>query len=147
MPINWTTYLNPPSKQEAQEIIEKGINQAQEICNDIISDIRKYHIFNIPKRFGRWGLYKEYYLFKYLGIHNMWRTFQVYNTCNGCGVCQKICPTGSIKIVQHRPIWSSSCEQCMRCVNYCASKAIYQTMGGDTKGRNSYIEPDFNPIR
>lgn len=147
MPINWTTYLNPPSKQEAQIIVENGVKRAQEIGNDIIKGIHKYHSFNIPKNYGRWGLYKEYYLFKYLGVQNSWRLFKVYDSCNGCGICAKICPTGSIKMIQDKPAWLSSCEQCMRCVNYCPKEAIYQLMGGGTNGRNRYHEPDFKPLK
>lgn len=147
MPINWTTYLNPPSKEEALAIIEKGTRQAKEISEDILKGIHKYHHFNIPPNYGRFGLYKEYYLFKYLGLQNMWRSFNVYGKCNGCGLCEKICPTGSIKIKQDKPVWSSSCEQCMRCVNFCPKEAIYQSMGGGTNGRNRYHEPDFKPLK
>jgi ferredoxin len=147
MPINWTTYMNPPSKDKALAIIEKGIKQARKIGDDIIRGIQKYHHFNIPKNYSRLGLYKEYYLFKYLGLQNMWRSFNVYSSCNGCGVCEKICPTSSIKIKDKEPVWSSSCEQCMRCVNYCPQEAIYQPMGGGTSGRNRYHEPDFKPLQ
>lgn len=145
MPINWTTYMNPPSKNEAQQIIETGIKQAKEISLDILNGIEKYHKFNIPDNYGHFGFYKEYYLFKYLGIQYMWRSFNVYESCNGCGLCQRICPTASIIIKNKKPIWSSSCEQCMRCVNFCPKEAIYQSMGGETRSRNRYIEPDFKP--
>jgi ferredoxin len=145
MPINWTTYMNPPSKEEAKTIVDLGIQQAREIGNKIIKGIHKYHNFNIPENYGRFGLYKEYYLFKYLGLQNMWRSFNVYGSCNGCGLCEKICPIGSIKMVNNKPVWSSSCEQCMRCVNYCAKDAIYQSMGGETSGRNRYYCQDFKP--
>jgi Pyruvate/2-oxoacid:ferredoxin oxidoreductase delta subunit len=143
MPINWITYLNPPSKDEALAIIEKGIRQSTEISDDILKGTHKYHRFNIPENYGRFGLYKEYYLFKYVGLQNMWRTFNVYDSCNGCELCAKICPTASIAMVNKNPRWLSSCEQCMRCVNYCPKQAIYQSMGGETAGRNRYYIPDF----
>ena len=145
MPANWTTYINPPSKEEALAIIEKDIKLAKGISEDILKGIHKYHHFNIPQNYGRFGLYREYYLFKYLGLQNMWRSFNVYDSCNGCGACEKLCPTGSIKIIKDKPVWSSSCEQCMRCVNYCPNEAIYQSMGGGTSGRNKYHVPDFRP--
>jgi len=145
MPINWTTYMNPPSKEEAQIIIENGVKRTIEITHDIMEGIHKYHRFNIPIRYGRFGLYKEYYLFKYIGIQNIWKNFKVYETCNSCGLCSKTCPTGSIKMISDKPVWSSSCEQCMRCVNFCPKEAIYQSMGGHTRGRNRYLEPDFKP--
>ena len=147
MPINWITYMNPPSEPDALQIVEKGVTQAREIADNIMKGIHRYHQFNIPKNYGRWGLYKEYYLFKYLGIQNMWRSFDVHSSCNGCGLCEKLCPTKSITMKQNRPTWKSTCEQCMRCVNFCPNNAIFQSMGGDTTGRNRYHVPDFKPLK
>ncbi|HPT22359.1 MAG TPA: EFR1 family ferrodoxin [Bacteroidales bacterium] len=145
MPINWVTYMNPPSKDEARIIIREGIKEAQHIAGDILKGIHRYHKFNIPPDYGRWGLYYEYLLFKYLGVKNSWRIFKVYDSCTGCRLCSQLCPTGSIHMENGKPVWSSSCEQCMRCANYCPREAIYQTMGGSSKGRNRYHHPDFKP--
>jgi formate hydrogenlyase subunit 6/NADH:ubiquinone oxidoreductase subunit I len=148
MPINWITSPEPPfppSKEEALEIIKNGVEQAKKIAQDIINGIKKTHRFNYPKRYTRIRYYKDYWLFKYMGLQNLWRTFKVYDTCNGCQICAKICPTGSIKIEEKKPVWSSTCEQCMRCVNFCPQEAIYQSMGGETIGKNRYYEPDFTP--
>jgi Pyruvate/2-oxoacid:ferredoxin oxidoreductase delta subunit/NAD(P)H-dependent FMN reductase len=149
MPINWTTSPQPPfppNKDEAKLIIEKGLNLTKSMTMEIIAGTSKFHMFNYPKRYNKLKFYSDYLLFKYLGISNLWRNFKVYESCTGCGICVKACPTASIKIVDKKPLWSSTCEQCMRCVNYCPNEAIYQTMGGDTKGKNKYLEPSFNPI-
>jgi ferredoxin len=146
MPINWTVSMNPPSKQEARTIIDNGVKETKQIASDILNGVRKYHEFNIPKRFGRFGLYKEYWLFK-LGVKNLWKMFRIYDTCNACQLCEKICPTGSIKMTDNKPVWTSTCEQCMRCVNFCPNKSIYQSFGGDTTGRNRYYEPSFKPLK
>ena len=147
MPINWITYMNPPSEPDALQIVEKGVTQAREIADNIMKGIHRYHQFNVPKNYGRLGLYKEYYLFKYLGIQNMWRCFDVHGSCNGCGLCERLCPTKSITMKQNRPTWKSTCEQCMRCVNFCPNNAIFQSMGGDTTGSNRYHVPDFKPLK
>jgi ferredoxin len=146
MPINWITSMNPPSKEEACVIIDNGVVKAKQIALDILSGIRKYHEFNAPKRYGKFGLYKEYWLFK-IGIKNLWKLFRVYETCNTCQLCAKICPTGSIKMINNKPVWFSTCEQCMRCVNFCPNESIYQSFGGDTRGRNRYYEPSFKPLK
>lgn len=146
MPINWITAMNPPNKEEALEIINNGISQIKLVAQDIMNGVIKHHTFNIPKRYGRFGLYKEYWLFKYLGIKNLWRLFSVYESCNGCQVCARGCPTNSIEIIDKKPVWKPSCEQCMRCVNLCPNESIYQRYGGSTIGRNRYIEPDFKPL-
>jgi ferredoxin len=148
MPINWTTSPQPPfppPKEEADIIIENGVILTKRIAQDIMMGTNKFHQFNYPKRYNKLKFYSDYLLFKYLGIYNLWRNFQVYENCTGCGICGKICPTGSISIIDKKPVWSSTCEQCMRCVNYCPNEAIYQTMGGETRGKNKYLEPGFKP--
>ncbi len=148
MPINWTTSPKPPfppAKEEAIRIIKKGEIKTKEIANDILNEVRKYHSFNYPKRYSKTRFYWDYLMFKYLGIQNMWRWFNVYNTCNGCQLCAKICPTNSIRMIDKKPVWSKTCEQCMRCVNFCPKESIYQSQGGDTKGKNKYHEPSFKP--
>lgn len=148
MPINWTTSPVPPfppSKEESVEIIKAGVEQVKIMTNEILNGINKYHAFNYPKRYTKIRFYKDYWLFKYMGIQNLWRNFKIYDTCNGCGLCSKICPTQSIQIADKKPVWTSTCEQCMRCVNFCPNESVYQSMGGDTKGKNKYHEPDFKP--
>lgn len=145
MPINWIVSMNPPSKEEYTPIIEKGVALARSVASDILNGVERHHQYNVPKRYRRFKFFKDYLLFKYLGIQNLWRMFAVYDTCNGCGLCSMICPTHSIQMATCRPQWSSTCEQCMRCVNFCPYKAIYQSYSGDTLTRNRYHEPDFNP--
>jgi ferredoxin len=148
MPINWTTSPLPPfppSKEKALDIIKLGVDQAKHVAQDIINGNKKLHIFNYPKRYSKLRFYKDYWLFKYMGLQNLWRAFKVYDTCNGCEKCFKICPTKSIYFKDKQPNWTSTCEQCMRCVNFCPKEAIYQSMGGDTKGKNRYYEPSFKP--
>ncbi|WP_413911231.1 4Fe-4S dicluster domain-containing protein [Desulfobacula sp.] len=46
-----------------------------------------------------------------------------------------------------RAKWLKTCEQCMRCVNYCPKQAIFQKGEGSTKGKNIYYEPTFKPLK
>ena len=52
------------------------------------------------------------------------KLFFTSNQCNGCGVCQKICPKQAITIIWNRPYWKYSCDSCMACMNYCPQEAI-----------------------
>ena len=150
MPINWTTSPKPPfppPKEESMEIIEKAEKQTHEIALDLLSGNSKHHQFNYPQRYSRPKFYYDYFMFKHLGLQFMWRSFEVYPSCNGCQVCAQVCPTNSISMLDKKPVWSKTCEQCMRCVNFCPHESIYQTHGGDTKGKYKYHEPGFKPER
>ncbi len=126
MPSNWTVSMNPPSKEEAQTIINDGIDRARKIAEDMLRGKSLYHHFNFPPGYSKFGFYKDYLLFKWLGVSNLWRKFRTDETCDCCHLCVKICPTDSIQIVDNKPRWSRTCEQCMRCVNYCPKQAIFQ---------------------
>jgi ferredoxin len=147
MPSNWTVTMNPPSKEEAKLIIDKGINSAKRITKDIIKGVASHHSFDYPPRYSKIGFYKDYYMFKWVGVSNLWRNFRTDETCDSCKLCSKICPTESIQIADNKPKWLKTCEQCMRCVNYCPKQAIFQKGEGSIKGKNTYYEPSFNPLK
>ena len=145
MPANWTVLMNPPSLEEALTIIDLGVGRARAVTEEILKGVVSHHRFNYPPRYSKFGFYKDYYLFKWLGLRNYWREFRTDETCDGCGLCLKLCPTRSIQIINRKPRWFKTCEQCMRCVNYCPQKAIFQKGGGSIKGKNTYYEPSFRP--
>ncbi|MBU4176138.1 MAG: EFR1 family ferrodoxin [Actinobacteria bacterium] len=43
--------------------------------------------------------------------------------CNGCGICEKLCPVGNVTAGEP-PSFGGSCQQCMRCISFCPSEAI-----------------------
>jgi ferredoxin/flavodoxin len=55
-------------------------------------------------------------------------SFRVGETCNGCGLCARICPVGNIHMVDGRPVWQHHCETCYACSQWCARGAIYGTI-------------------
>lgn len=48
------------------------------------------------------------------------------SNCNGCGVCEKVCLSEKIKIVENRPVWQKDvlCYMCFACLNYCPKEAV-----------------------
>lgn len=51
--------------------------------------------------------------------------FRVTNTCVGCGICEKVCPSASVRIINgtatHIP---GNCQTCLACIHACPQKAI-----------------------
>ena len=65
------------------------------------------------------------------------KRFSVENTCNGCGLCARMCPIGAIHMQNEKPVWvRKHCTQCMSCINRCPQRAIQ--MGEGTKNRGRY---------
>ena len=68
------------------------------------------------------------------------KKFYVEDTCTGCGLCERKCPTQAIKLENNKPVWiSETCCKCSACINRCPAKAIQY--GKKTKNRNRYVNP------
>lgn len=62
--------------------------------------------------------------------------FRAEDKCIGCGLCEKLCPTNSIRLEAGRPVWSSGCTHCMACISHCPKEAI--EYGNKSKGKPRY---------
>lgn len=73
-------------------------------------------------------------------IHSYDKHFYSDLSCNGCGLCEKVCPVHNIE-VQNNPIWKHNCQLCFSCINYCPQIAIQYTNA--TKHNIRYYHPDI----
>jgi len=60
--------------------------------------------------------------------------------CNGCGICERICPLNNVEMVDDKPIWSDNCAGCFACLNWCPKEAI--SLGGFDANIRNYHHPD-----
>lgn len=44
--------------------------------------------------------------------------------CDGCGICEKVCPVDNIEIIGGRPAWSDHSVSCFACYHWCPKGAI-----------------------
>lgn len=46
--------------------------------------------------------------------------------CTGCGICEKVCLSGKIKMIDKKPVWQRgiNCYLCYACLNYCPVHSI-----------------------
>lgn len=44
--------------------------------------------------------------------------------CIGCGICEKVCPMENITLQNGRPVFGTSCANCLGCVHWCPKQAI-----------------------
>ena len=67
----------------------------------------------------------------------------VTEKCVGCGICEKVCPSCSIRIENSRAVQTpGNCQTCFACVHACPKKAIGLTIpevNPDARYRNEHI--------
>ena len=51
------------------------------------------------------------------------KNFYVENNCNGCKVCESVCPVDNIK-VDKKPVFNNNCQHCLACIHHCPQRAI-----------------------
>lgn len=59
-----------------------------------------------------------------VGRHFLGKLYVADHKCNGCGICARSCPTGTIRLTGGRPGWNWRCQGCQRCINVCPRHAI-----------------------
>ncbi|HIZ56803.1 MAG TPA: EFR1 family ferrodoxin [Firmicutes bacterium] len=71
--------------------------------------------------------------------HLIWMT----DRCTGCGICQKVCPSASIRLLEGKTVHIPGyCQTCLACVHACPSKAIGLTVpekNPKARYRNAHI--------
>ncbi len=52
--------------------------------------------------------------------------FYADSKCVGCGICEKVCLSQKIKMINKKPIWQEKvkCYLCYTCLNYCPEQAV-----------------------
>ena len=97
--------------------IQRKINR---ICNDYKKGIRKKRGFNPISRFL--GLIQGVF---FPTIERRGRNkVKIYNNCNSCGLCVKLCPADNFKVENNQILPREKCFLCYRCINQCPKKAI-----------------------
>ena len=75
---------------------------------------------------------------------NAWQyMIQIKEGCIGCGICQKVCPSGSIRMENSKAVHiPGNCQSCLACVHHCPQKAIVLSIpekNPDARYRNEHI--------
>ena len=76
-----------------------------------------------------------------LGLKIFYNYYRVTESCNGCGVCEKLCPVSAISMRDGRPVFSAKCEHCQGCLNWCPLSAI--TFGRMKQDTPRYHHPEI----
>ena len=94
------------------------------------------------------GLYQTYIhpgmLYKliiYGDMKKMDKDFITDENCNGCSICQKVCPVNNITMKDNKPAWNNRCQLCAACMDWCPKESIQ--WGKMTVGIRRYHNPNI----
>ena len=73
------------------------------------------------------------------------KSFHVNEKCNGCGLCEKVCNSRTIK-VKEKPMWGNNCTQCLACIHLCPTNAIQHGKSTVKKGRYKHPKITVNDM-
>jgi len=93
----------------------------------IVEDIHSESKFIKSKgMIGRFASSRVYKLVE-SGFHKTPEKFLVEKSCTSCGVCEKVCPVGNIKVGEKEVVFSERCIGCLGCTNNCPVNSIRMT--------------------
>lgn len=120
MPNNY-----PPLYKESDTLITNIYKNADDKIREIIAKIKEklhgnYEYATFSKKVMGALFYSVFLAF----FNLLDRLFKVDDKCNGCGICEKICPSKNISIKDSKVVWHHNCEQCFACFHWCPKKAI-----------------------
>ena len=138
MPNNFIFDQDVFSKAEEKELLEKSMKHIEKIAKEINNDVENMEI-NLDQKRGR-STEKTNLAF-HRSVNESDKHFVAEESCNSCGICEKVCPVNNILLVEGKPQWQHHCQQCLACINYCPEQAIQY--GQRTLGRGRYHHPDI----
>jgi Pyruvate/2-oxoacid:ferredoxin oxidoreductase delta subunit len=138
MPGNYTPLYGAPPEEKQKRLFAEEKESVREIAQYVKAKVPgPVESSNILVNLLATGILYQ------LGasrIRTMDRSFRVTDRCNGCGLCEKVCPAADIEMRGGKPAWLGRCEQCMACLQWCPQEAI--EVGRRTVGRRRYHHPD-----
>ncbi|MFX1566881.1 MAG: EFR1 family ferrodoxin [Promethearchaeota archaeon] len=123
-------FFSIPSNEELK-VIELNTIEKVNFIKDIIVNQEEYHDDISGDTFSHSNTL-NYILEKLIAftVHHIApkvkNYFYVDSKCIECGICEKVCLSQKIHIVNDRPIWQNhiDCYYCYTCLNYCPTESI-----------------------
>lgn len=126
---NWDDII----KKENIEAVETTIQSELDEISQIIKKRRPY-----PEKQGFHPIRLFLERLMYLFTRNIKAEIKYITdeTCTGCGLCEQVCLSKKVRLIDRKPIWDPSiqCYYCYACFNICPTQSILV--------KNKYLKKD-----
>ncbi|NLG11362.1 MAG: hypothetical protein GX562_07540 [Coriobacteriaceae bacterium] len=132
MPDNFILWTDIPSEDRLDEILASADETIDQAISTIIDKQGNFSDSQLP----------EDLFMPLISISSSEGTSKFFATeaCNGCGLCQELCPMSCIELnSENRPSWEGLCAMCLSCLHRCPVQAVQY--GSETIGKTRYINP------
>ena len=131
MPDNYLVLFSPPSQEEGDKMLERAKSQTDKLAALIrkgegLPEKRSTFFDRLKSGAINQGMYRFFIKDKAFRTHG----------CVSCGLCQRLCPMGNIRMVEGKPQWQGNCIHCMACIAHCPAEAI--EYGRRTQGKTRW---------
>jgi ferredoxin len=132
---NYLALFGPPKPKTMEERLDMQEKMSEEAARSVARrGTNRVNTFRPISSFIAW-------LFS-IGVKIFYKQYRVSENCNGCGVCEKICPVGAITMKDSRPVFCDKCEHCQGCIDMCPLRVI--KFGRVKFGTPGYRHPKIN---
>lgn len=120
MPENYIAMFKTPGPEEAREIVSRADRKIDDLIR-VFQENKPLPEAKITPA-GRLASGPVNGLFYTLFVRA--KKFYATNQCVSCGLCEKVCPVGNVRLNQGMPVWGTACTHCMACICRCPKEAI-----------------------
>lgn len=138
MPNNYIIGYNTTPENRQKELFKKAFEQVGAISEMVKNKEMNLDLNILEKNLNR----DEKFNNKFREIVNESdKSFYIDNKCNGCSICEEVCPVNNIILIEGKPQWQHKCQQCLACINFCPEKSIQ--FGTHTLKTQRYHHPEI----